>query len=90
MTDRSELPPIEVGAVLELQETDYIFGAGPLKLRVTHIPDEHETLGGGWMCLHGREIDWRGVEIQSRKVMVRVPVIERHLEQQRVSAHGTA
>jgi hypothetical protein len=90
MTDRSELPPIEVGAVLELQETDYIFGAGPLKLRVMHIPDEHETLGGGWMCLHGREIDWRGVEIQSRKVMVRVPVIERHLEQQRVSAHGTA
>jgi hypothetical protein len=79
MTHRSQLPPIQVGAVLQLAEPDYRYGVRALKLRVTDVPEHHETLGGEWMCVHGMEIDWRGLEIQPRRVMVRVAVVQRHV-----------
>lgn len=88
MTHRSEWPPIGVGTILDMAERDYIFGAGPLRLLVTHIPDDQGTLGDGWMCLHGIEIDGRGVEVQGRRVMVRVTAIEHHLKGLQVVAHG--
>jgi hypothetical protein len=79
MTHRSGLPPIPVGVMLAVSEPDYRYGLGLLRLRVTSVPEGQETFGGEWMCLHGMEIDWRGVEMGSRRVLVRIVVVRQHV-----------
>ena len=79
MTNRSDLPPVSVGAVLDLSDADYRYGVGRLRLRVTSVPERQQTFGGEWMCLHGVEIDWRNADVGPRRVYVCVAALRRLL-----------
>jgi hypothetical protein len=59
--------------VLLLSEADYLYGTGPLRLRVDRIDYVHPVLGDGetWYTVEGFQVSAAGVELQARCVLVR-------------------
>ncbi|WP_433221476.1 hypothetical protein ACQP00_20735 [Dactylosporangium sp. CS-047395] len=68
-----DVVPVGVGEVLVLRETDYRYGTGELRLRVTaaptQSPDPH------WMTVSGVELRWNDQPGVEREVSVPVEVL---------------
>jgi hypothetical protein len=61
------------GDVLDLAETDYLYGAGRLILRIQHI-DRHHPISYNdedWYPVRGTQISGNGIDIGDRETMVR-------------------
>ena len=60
-------------AVLLVQEADYLYGVGPLSLRVEHVhyADPQQYDGDVWLRVDGTQIGRRGAELGRRSVMIR-------------------
>jgi hypothetical protein len=72
-----ETPPFGVGAVLYVAEADYLYGAGPLALRVTEAevnPKHHRAME--WVNVRGTPIYWNGTTGDERYATIRVKVIK--------------
>ncbi len=56
-----------------LDEDDYMYGIGPLRLRVAAVaPSRVEP---GWALVSGVPLDFRGVEREPREVLVRMKAL---------------
>lgn len=66
-----------IGAVVTLQENDYQYGAGPLTIRIYRI--DVLRLDRGWAVIAGTQIDYRGMDVGTREVTVRVQALVRAL-----------
>jgi hypothetical protein len=62
-----------VGPVLTFLEPDYLYGVGPLKLRVDRVDRRHPIAfdGDNWYAVDGVQIGWDGDEVGRRHVLVR-------------------
>lgn len=61
---------IRPGQVITIPEEHYLYGTGPLTLRVTEV-DEHPPPGVEWLTVRGVEQRWNG-DGDEREVMVRI------------------
>ncbi|WP_271190069.1 hypothetical protein [Dactylosporangium matsuzakiense] len=68
-----DVAPVGVGEVLVLRETDYRYGAGELRLRVTAVPTQ--SPGPEWMTVIGVELRRNGQPGAERAVSVPVEVL---------------
>jgi hypothetical protein len=65
------------GAVLDLAEADYMYGAGRLALKVEKIgADPAQYRAMEWVFLIGRELHWDGRVGEERYATVRVSAID--------------
>ena len=79
------VPPVKVGDVLVIDEADYCYGIGPLRLRVTAIgAPRGQVQGLEWLGVVGVEIRWNGAEGGHRSVLVRTAALADALR------HGSA
>lgn len=62
-----------MGRVLFLSEADYLYGAGPLRLRVDRIDYVNPVHDDGepWYTVEGFQVSAAGIELQPRCVLVR-------------------
>jgi hypothetical protein len=62
-----------VGRVLVLSEADYLYGAGPLRLRVDRVDYVNPVVDDDerWYTVEGFQVSAAGVELQARCVLVR-------------------
>ncbi len=58
-----------------LEEADYRYGIGSLKLRVVEVATLHAR--AEWVGVRGVEIRWNGSEGAAREVLVRVAALPR-------------
>jgi hypothetical protein len=58
------------GTVITLDENDYMYGRGKLRLRVGHVTALRSE--PGWALVAGVQIDHRGKDRQYRDVVVRI------------------
>ncbi|HEX8346069.1 MAG TPA: hypothetical protein VF657_15220 [Actinoplanes sp.] len=63
------------GVVLDLAEPDYLYGTGPLRLRLATPLDTQRLAQLEWVRLIGDEIRWNGEITPGRDVNVRVSAI---------------
>lgn len=63
------------GTVLDLGEPDYLYGTGPLRLRLATPLDTQRLARLEWVRLIGDEIRWNGEIEPNRDVNVRVSAI---------------
>lgn len=63
------------GVVLDLGEPDYLYGVGPLRLRLATPLDTQRLAQVEWVRLIGDEIRWNGEIEPNRDVMVLVSAI---------------
>jgi len=59
-----------LGKVVIVDENDYMYGMGPLRLRLERITLLRSE--PGWALVAGLMVDFRGDHHQSREVMVRI------------------
>ena len=69
--------PVRPGEVLRLREEDYMYGLGPLTLRVTAVHHVQRLPDGPWVFLRGVELAWCGRELDERDVLVRAAALGR-------------
>jgi hypothetical protein len=66
-----------IGAVVELQEHEYEYGLGPLRLRIERI--DVLRIERGWAVVRGVQIDHRGHDVRTREVTVPIAALIRAL-----------
>ena len=66
-----------IGAVVTLQEDEYEFGIGPLRIRIDRI--EILRFEPGWAKVHGMQLDYRGQHVRVREVNVPIDALIRAL-----------
>lgn len=64
------LPPVKRGDLLLLRDGDYIFGEGPLVLRVLAVYEVREFRNELWVFLRGLEVRTNGGGGRQRNVLV--------------------
>jgi hypothetical protein len=76
-------PPVAVGDVIRLAEPDYMYGRGPLILRVTEVSTLERHPDGLWLHARGMELWADGSEktTQTRPALVRVAALRAHRPQ---------
>jgi hypothetical protein len=74
--------PVNPGDVIRVSEPDYMYGVGPLILRVTEVGSVHRHNDGAWLDLMGFELraDRSQVQPQPRYALVRLTAL-RHRSQ---------
>jgi len=74
-------PPIKPGDVLRVGEPDYLYGTGPLILRVTRVGRVQQLQGGLWLDLEGLTLRADGSQIGSepQHAVVRLSAIRHGL-----------
>ncbi len=80
-------PDVPIGAVVRLAEPDYMYGTGPLILRVTRVGVPTQLRDGSWVDLEGTELRADGTVFrpEPRHVLVRLQALRR-----RTPRSGTA
>ncbi|SCL30366.1 hypothetical protein GA0070616_4061 [Micromonospora nigra] len=70
-------PLVVVGDFITTAEADYCYGTGPLRLRVTHVPDRAEHPALEWVELTGQQLrfDGRPDDGRIRRALVRVAAL---------------
>src|SRR4051794_21479949 len=63
-----------VGAEVVLDENDYMYGLGALRLRVARVTAMRSE--PGWALVAGTRIDYRDVECGQREVVVRLTALQ--------------
>jgi hypothetical protein len=72
VTTPRRFPLVRAGDVLRVPEPDYMYGVGPLTLRVTAVDAEANARPElEWVRLQGVELRWDGSEGMHREVQVR-------------------
>jgi hypothetical protein len=66
---------LNVGDMIVLGVTDYCYGVGPLRMRVTHVPEEINHPGLEWVRIMGVEVTRHDVDGRHRIVTVRVAAL---------------
>lgn len=67
--------PDLIGQVVELPEPHYLFGLGPVRLRVTRVyPGVSHHHGVAWVTVDGDELGHRDASLGSRQVLVQARV----------------
>ncbi len=66
-----------IGAVIELQEHEYEYGIGLLRIRIERI--DVLRVDRGWAVLRGTQIDHRGQDVRVREVTVPIAALIRAL-----------
>jgi hypothetical protein len=70
------MPRIRAGDVLLINEADYCYGIGPLKIQVNAIGRPRGQINGlEWLGVTGVEIRWNGTEGGHRSVLVRTSAL---------------
>jgi hypothetical protein len=71
--------PVGIGNVLRVGESDYMYGTGPLILRVTQIGGLTQLSDGPWVNLDGTELRADGTVFrpEPRHVLVRLQALRR-------------
>jgi hypothetical protein len=71
------MPPIQAGDVVKLNEPDYMYGRGPLILRVTKVGRVQPLRDGEWLDLEGVELRPDGTQLgqEAREVLVRMTAL---------------
>lgn len=64
-----------IGRVLNIDENDYKFGKGPLKLRIQAVLNESELPDGTWLYVRGLEIRWDET-YKPRQVLIRKSLLD--------------
>ncbi len=66
--------PVTVGDVIQVGEPDYMYGRGPLHLRLTEVGQVERQADGLWLHLRGVELwaDGREKNAQPRWALVRM------------------
>ncbi len=67
------VPLIEPGTVLTIAERDYLYGVGPIRLRVDVPVPAHPNLE--WVTVHGTRLLADGRQTHRVSVLVRVAAI---------------
>ena len=70
------MPRVSAGDILMIEEADYCYGTGPLRLRVTAIGTPRGQVQGlEWLGVTGVEIRWNGTDGPQRSVLVRTTAL---------------
>ena len=84
MNDGRPVPVVNKGDILVIEEADYCYGIGPLRIRVTAIgAPRGQVRGPEWLGVVGVEIRWNGAEGAHRSVLVRTAALAEALRQGR-------
>ncbi len=70
-------PSIQVGQVLRIPESHYLYGLGELRLRVTKVGSVQRLPDGDWLRVVGVQLGRDGSELREREVLVRVSGVRR-------------
>ena len=75
--------PLKVGDVLHINEPDYLYGAGPLRLQVTKVGAVQQLGGHPWVDVEGLMLAADGTprSQQPRHAVVRVSALRYGLRQ---------
>lgn len=65
----------EDGEQRRICERDYLYGVGPLRILVTHVPHEIAIPGLEWVALLGVQMRWDGADERHRWVLVRMAAL---------------
>ena len=66
-----------IGAVVTLQEDEYEYGIGPLRIQIDRI--EILPFERGWAKVRGMQLDYRGRHVRVREVNVPIDALIRAL-----------
>lgn len=71
------MPPLDVGDVIHINEPDYLYGTGLLRLRVTKIGAVQRLAGHAWVAVEGVPLasDGTPVSQRTRPAVVRVSAL---------------
>jgi hypothetical protein len=74
---RGQVPPVQAGDVLMLNDPDYLYGQGPLILSITKVGRTERLRDGDWLDLEGVELREDGGQIgqQPRQALVRITAL---------------
>lgn len=72
-----DVPHVPAGTILQLDETDYRYGVGPLTLRVAAVLHVQQLADGPWVYLRGVTVRWDGRDGEQRQVLVRAAALTR-------------
>ena len=77
MSRAGDQPPASVAAgdVVHIDEGDYMYGTGPLVLRVTAVGEPQQVNGERWLHLRGHQRFHTGVDTPERFALVRADAI---------------
>ncbi len=70
-------PAVKSGAMLEIDESDYLYGVGRLTLRVASTGPAQRWPDDAWVPVTGTQLSRDGTEIGSRRVLVRARALQR-------------
>jgi hypothetical protein len=59
------MPPLKPGDVIHVEETDYMYGVGPLILRVTAVGRAEQLTDGPWVNLMGIPLRADGSQLRA-------------------------
>lgn len=73
--DSQPAVPVTIGDVVCVKEGDYMYGTGPLVLRVTAVGVPQYLDGERWLHLRGHQRFHTGVETPERYALVRADAV---------------
>jgi hypothetical protein len=81
---QARVPQVKTGDVIRLEEPDYLYGIGPLLLRITAVGNLHREPDGFWLSLRGSPLhpDGRETGQPERYALVRLTAIRIRSQQQ--------
>jgi hypothetical protein len=76
------VPPLKVGDVLHINEPDYLYGTGVLRLRITKVGAVQQLAGHAWISVEGFTLAPDGTQFgqKPRHAVVRVRALRYGLQ----------